>query len=245
MIVRGVVILFLLNCVGLIRGQDTIYFVNKTKLAVIVKEIGSKTVAYKRFDNQEGPNYVYEKSDIFLIKYSSGQTDTISSFYKEEPVPQKTKEVYYEPVIKRNAVVFKERVETPVDSNSLRFYKGWLYQGYTEISMKRFIFLTDSLAAKKNISELKLLSDKVRLNHSKQRILAFCAIPVALTGVGLLGIAALEYRLSSGRSDVTGLNVAAALFGTAGLGLEITSLINGSRKNKNMQKAMDLYNQNR
>jgi hypothetical protein len=241
---RTGLILLLIFCLKFIQAQDTIYFVNKEKLPVLIKEIGTTTVTYKRFDNPEGPNYVYEKSEIYLIKYLNGQTDTISPFYRKESVQNNEAFVTYDRPVRRTKVVYEEPPSVPVDSNALRFYKGWLYKGYTEISIKQFIFLTDSMASKKQLTELKRISDKVGLNHSRQKTFGFSAIPVALVGVGLLGIAALEYRLSSGTSDVSGINIAAAAFGAVGLGMEITSIINGFKKKSNMKKAMIFYNQN-
>lgn len=68
---------------GCAKSQDTIRFRNGEVQAVKVNEVGVTEIHYNRFDNLEGPKYVADKNDIFLIKYTSGHVD---SFKVEKPV---------------------------------------------------------------------------------------------------------------------------------------------------------------
>jgi hypothetical protein len=63
----------------LICAQDTIYFKNKTVVAAKIAEIGISEIKYQRFDNLTGPHYIASKSEVFLIKYSNGVSDTLKS----------------------------------------------------------------------------------------------------------------------------------------------------------------------
>ncbi|MES2762417.1 MAG: hypothetical protein V4677_09420 [Bacteroidota bacterium] len=85
------VVLFLSSF--LMTAQDTIYFKNKMIVAAKITEVGVSEIKYQRMDNLSGPNYLSSKTEIFLIKYSNGVTDSIkvaepaATFveYKENP----------------------------------------------------------------------------------------------------------------------------------------------------------------
>ncbi|MFT5723279.1 MAG: hypothetical protein ACI9JN_000388 [Bacteroidia bacterium] len=56
---------------------DLITLKDGTEISAKVTEVGVSEVRYKRCDNQTGPTYVMNKSDIFMIKYSNGTKDVI------------------------------------------------------------------------------------------------------------------------------------------------------------------------
>jgi len=61
------------------KSQDTIHFKNKDMLSVKIFEVGISEIKYKRYDNLNGPVYLCSKTDIYIIKYENGVTDTIKS----------------------------------------------------------------------------------------------------------------------------------------------------------------------
>ena len=61
------------------KSQDTIHFKNKDVLPVKIFEVGISEIKYKRYDNLNGPVYLCSKTDIYIIKYANGVTDTIKS----------------------------------------------------------------------------------------------------------------------------------------------------------------------
>jgi hypothetical protein len=59
-------------------GQDTIVQKNGSPIVSKVLEIDKHDVRYKKFENLEGPSYVISKSDISMIRYQNGSTDTFN-----------------------------------------------------------------------------------------------------------------------------------------------------------------------
>lgn len=56
-------------------AQDRIYKRNGEVLEGRIKEVGVKTVSYKKSDNPEGPNYVLNKADLDRIEYENGENE--------------------------------------------------------------------------------------------------------------------------------------------------------------------------
>jgi TM2 domain-containing membrane protein YozV len=67
-------------------AQDIIILKNGNDIQAIVKEVGIDDVKYKRFDNQNGPNYTLKKSDIFMIRYENGSKDVFNEIVTPAPV---------------------------------------------------------------------------------------------------------------------------------------------------------------
>ena len=55
--------------------QDIIVKKNTDELQVKILEVGINEIKYKNWNNQEGPTYVINKSDIFMIKYANGDKE--------------------------------------------------------------------------------------------------------------------------------------------------------------------------
>ena len=77
-------IMFFIVSSFLVKSQDTIYFKNKTTVAAKITEVGISEIKYQRLDNLTGPNYLATKSEISIIKYSNGITDSINSIIKDK-----------------------------------------------------------------------------------------------------------------------------------------------------------------
>ncbi len=56
--------------------QDKIYKRDGSTMKVIVKEVGTKNVTYKKYDNPDGPLYTVQNSEIEKIVYQNGSEDT-------------------------------------------------------------------------------------------------------------------------------------------------------------------------
>jgi hypothetical protein len=75
-------------------AQDVIYTkkgrVEKSK----IKEVGVKTVTYKRWDNPDGPDFVMPKAEIRSIKFENGSEERFGDDEQLRPVRKRTTENY-------------------------------------------------------------------------------------------------------------------------------------------------------
>lgn len=60
-------------------AQDTIFFKNNSVVSAKITEVEIAEIKYKRFDNPEGPDYSVFKTEIAVIRYANGLTDSIKS----------------------------------------------------------------------------------------------------------------------------------------------------------------------
>jgi len=60
---------------GAVFGQDKIYTHAGDIITAKVKEVGTKTIIYKRADNPDGPEYTIRKNEVDRIKYENGTVD--------------------------------------------------------------------------------------------------------------------------------------------------------------------------
>ena len=67
------------------HAQDKIYKKDGGVINAKVKTIGSNTITYKRFDNQDGPEYTIFKKDVTKIVYENGTTDSFEGTDANEP----------------------------------------------------------------------------------------------------------------------------------------------------------------
>lgn len=58
-----------------VSAQDVIVKLNGDELQCKVLEVNKNEVKYKRWSNLDGPTFVEEKSDVFMIKYQNGEKD--------------------------------------------------------------------------------------------------------------------------------------------------------------------------
>jgi hypothetical protein len=56
-------------------AQDRIYKKNGDVIEGKVKEVGPRTITYKRADNSKGPDYTINKSDLERVEYENGSED--------------------------------------------------------------------------------------------------------------------------------------------------------------------------
>jgi hypothetical protein len=72
---------------------------NGEEIQANVLEISTNEIKYKRFDNPEGPNYVIEKSQVFMIKYENGNKDVFNNSTGNTQPPQRTVVTAPKPVL--------------------------------------------------------------------------------------------------------------------------------------------------
>ncbi|MCL2041754.1 MAG: hypothetical protein FWG84_06925 [Bacteroidales bacterium] len=65
-------------CSNALQAQDIITLKDGYEIQAKVLEIEDQIIKYKEFDNQEGPTYDIQKSDVFSIKYENGTKDIIT-----------------------------------------------------------------------------------------------------------------------------------------------------------------------
>ena len=61
-----------------LHAQDIIIKKDGSEIEAKVLEVKSSNITYKRFEMLDGPTYEIDKSEIFIIKYSSGQKDVFN-----------------------------------------------------------------------------------------------------------------------------------------------------------------------
>lgn len=69
------------------NAQDIITKTNGDELKAKVTEITKDEIKYKRFDNPEGPVFILNRNEVFMIKYENGTKDifTTSSDSQKQP----------------------------------------------------------------------------------------------------------------------------------------------------------------
>ncbi|NOY50369.1 MAG: hypothetical protein GXO88_07405, partial [Chlorobi bacterium] len=89
-------------------SQDYIILRNGDEIKAKVLEINETKIDYKRYTNINGPTYHLNKSDIFMIKYESGDKDIFNTSQTSTPRP---KPVYNAPAT--TEFVYNPGIGTP------------------------------------------------------------------------------------------------------------------------------------
>lgn len=58
-----------------VMAQDVIIMQNGDEIQCKLIEIGTEQIKYKRWSNQNGPTFVEDRDDVFMIKYGNGDKD--------------------------------------------------------------------------------------------------------------------------------------------------------------------------
>jgi hypothetical protein len=118
------------------NAQDQIVKTNGDTVAAKIKSVGVKTIIYLRYDNQSGPDYTIEKSDVEEIIYENGTTENIAPHHhhteKLTPVSERpqNKTVYRPNILSVTPIQFTENglgfglaYERAIDANGvISFY---------------------------------------------------------------------------------------------------------------------------
>ena len=68
-------------------SQDYIILKNGDEIEAKVLEINDSKIDYKKYTNPTGPTYHLNKSEIFMIKYASGDKDIFNASQSTKPTP--------------------------------------------------------------------------------------------------------------------------------------------------------------
>lgn len=92
-------------CAIVANAQDVIIFRNGEETEVKVEEITSNEVKYKKTSNPDGPSYILNKDDIFMIKYKNGEKDVFApeADFQQPEQPQSKPIVVKDVTVKRKS----------------------------------------------------------------------------------------------------------------------------------------------
>lgn len=95
------------------QAQDTIVLRNGDIKSVKVTEVSKSQVKYVLWDYQEGPVYVQEASDIFMVKYKNGTKEMYDQYNGEQQQQQSTNQStgYYGHLKRDGARLYLDGVE--------------------------------------------------------------------------------------------------------------------------------------
>ena len=106
-------------------GQDVIVMQNGDEIPCKLVEVGVENIKYKRLSNLNGPTFVEEKDDVFMIKYQNGEKDLL---YKE-PAPAPAPEPTVTP-LPSNLAENKIEIKPTKKLTPIKF-DGYLFAGAT------------------------------------------------------------------------------------------------------------------
>jgi hypothetical protein len=106
-------IIICLLLAGMSYAQDIIIFVDGTEQQAKVTEISDTEVRYKLWSNQNGPTRVKKISDIFMIRYANGTTQTFTTAASQRTNPT-TAGTTLQPMTKNNPYL-QQSVITPAE----------------------------------------------------------------------------------------------------------------------------------
>jgi len=102
---KFIVVVFLI-ATGYSYAQDLIILRNGDEIKAKVTEIQSGVIKYKKYTNQTGPTYSIDKSEVFMIRYESGDKDVFGTAGKQDTgrvynhgVTENPTEFVYDPTI--------------------------------------------------------------------------------------------------------------------------------------------------
>ena len=117
-------------------SQDYIILTNGDEIEAKVLEINDKNIDYKKYSNINGPTYHLNKSEIFMIKYQSGDKDIFhNNTAASKPIYQVSSPgefVYYPSIGNTNCQVQKSRGAKVFGNKSsdVFFRQDIVYYGY-------------------------------------------------------------------------------------------------------------------
>lgn len=201
-------------------SQDTISMINGNELITKVLEISSNEIKFKKFDNQEGPTYIENKSNVIRIKYKNGLKE---EFKFEKPwLKPSGNNVVAVPEIKKYPRLTR--------SGNIYFYGD---RRQTEGEMQRNMLSLNNIDLNDHIH-------KARVARGLQNI-GFAAIPLAVIG-SLYYFSTIGFYDSQSVNNNRNFNNGTTLFGLAAISLG-TSIYFKVQRNKHNAAAVKIYNE--
>jgi hypothetical protein len=87
-------------------AQDTLYFKDSGKIAVLLLENSGNLLKYKRFDNQAGPAYLIPKNEVYMIAYFDGTRDSVL-FLKSGNLADQESKSFRMPALPADTIYFR------------------------------------------------------------------------------------------------------------------------------------------
>ena len=210
--------------VSTLTAQDTIVKINGDVIPAKITEVGTNALTYKKWDNQEGPNFVDFKTDIKYIRYSNGQ-----------------RQVFNDKIPEINSVKAPKAtgIENTTGKNTIEF----MNKKYTLNGQKIGRSDVDRLLEKSTNPAVIIAYKTAKTTKTIQKIMGLTSIPSTIAG-GFATISTSAAAIHDSKTGPVGVgsitNLATSFVGM--LALPITNKILKNRRDKLYDKAIDLYN---
>lgn len=137
-IVRSILFFVTSLCTIVANAQDVVIFRNGEEAEVKVEEITPNEVKYKKTSNPDGPSYIFNKDDIFMIKYKNGEKDV---FAPEAEVQAQQADQQSKPIVVKDVTVKRKSPSGLANTYNGAFlteYEAMNYLGhdYNEFSLQ-------------------------------------------------------------------------------------------------------------
>ncbi|MCC6371139.1 MAG: hypothetical protein IT236_09055 [Bacteroidia bacterium] len=112
-------------------AQDHLYKKDNSHIQVKIIEVGSSQIKYKLYNNQNGPLYTENKSNVSLIIYESGVHEVINSASEPEPAAIESTDNSNSPTMSRADSMAYFKYPNSISINFLNFLNnevGLIYQ---------------------------------------------------------------------------------------------------------------------
>ncbi|MDO8998370.1 MAG: hypothetical protein Q7W45_01295 [Bacteroidota bacterium] len=215
-----------------LKGQDLIIKTNGDTLHVKLIELDLNAVSYKKNSMPDGPNFILNKKEIFLIKYSNGDIEYFSDQQSIKTVNTNS-----------SSVSSNNKTYSPDPSSSGKNKIEYLNEQY---------LINKKNARQKDVNRLMESSKNpavlIGLKAAKsmslaQKITKITSYPTTILGGVTTLVSVVEgYQLVQ-RGRATGrtfLNMGLSFVGT--ITLPITSKILSKKSDKMYEKLIDMYN---
>lgn len=208
-----IIVFIFLVCLNL-KSQDSIYFRNKSVIAVKIDLITKESVTYKLFNSGSNVNYIVNKDDILKIKYQNGFIEE----FKITPIEEKVKNI------------FVQNVSEKID-----------YKTVAKNTNNLFLFI-DERKKSDNKKELSLIAIEIQKNYQHKRATGTC-VPIfaAFTGASFL-VLSLDYLITFGNPNKEVFYPPIG-FGILCVGSVVGNVIFTNKLRTSRLKFVDLYNQ--
>ncbi|MES2133662.1 MAG: hypothetical protein V4506_15035 [Bacteroidota bacterium] len=212
-------------CVSGLKAQDTIVKTNGDVIVAKITEVGTNALTYKKWDNQEGANFVDFKTDIVYVRFSNGQKQVFNN--KEAAI---------------NSVNAPKAtgIENTSGKNRIEFMNGKYTLNGQKIGRKD----VDRLLAKSTNPAVKISFKVAKTTKTIQKIIGITSIPSTIAGgvatISTLSAAVHDSKHGPGIGGGSITNLATSFVGM--LALPITNKILKNRRDKLYDKVIDLYN---
>jgi hypothetical protein len=202
-------------------SQDTIVLISNQVVIAKISEINSTEIKYKRFDMQDGPDFIEKKSKIKMIRYKNG---TVDNFITEKTVAGNS------PVSSTLGYPFVPFGKKKYTYNGRIIGENRMYK----------------IMGQENNPEINLLMKKAKVAKGIQFV-GFGAIATGVYSVYSFIFAAIFANsdfVGTGDSSVSDFYRAAGIASAvATVGLGTTGIVFSKRHTNLKAKAVKLYNQ--